>query len=82
MNDYDTLAEVFNDLEDEEANTPTYSILSGKVYETARYGDHHIPLEDINQVATDLNRGDIDSAQNLVSQYLEPETTLAEVASE
>ncbi len=48
MNDYDTLAEVFNDLEDEEANTPTYSILSGKVYEKARYGDHHIPHDELS----------------------------------
>jgi len=82
VNDYDTLEELFNQLENLDPNSPRYAILSGKVYDTARYGDHHIPLEDINQVATDLNRGDIDSAQNLVSQYLEPETTLAEVASE
>jgi hypothetical protein len=72
MNDYDTLAEVFNDLEDEEANTPTYSILSGKVYETARYGDHHIPNEDLSSIATDLNRGDVQSARSLVSEYLDP----------
>jgi len=77
VNDYDTLEEVFNQLEDLEPNSPRYAILSGKVYDTARYGDPHIPLEDINQVATDLNQGNVDSAHNLVSQYLEPETTEA-----
>jgi len=77
VNDYDTLEEVFNQLEDLEPNSPRYSILSGKVYDSVRYGETHIPLEDINKVATDLNRGDIDSAQNLVSQYLESETTEA-----
>jgi hypothetical protein len=72
MKDYDTLAEVFNDLEDEEANTPTYSILSGKVYETARYGEHHIPHSELNSIATDLNQGDVQSARSLVSKYLDP----------
>jgi len=72
MNDYDTLAEVFNDLEDEEANSPTYSILSGKVYDSVRYGDHHIPHDDLNSIATDLNRGEVQSARSLVSEYLDP----------
>jgi hypothetical protein len=72
LNDYDTLAEVFNDLEDEEPNTPTYKILSAKVYETARYGDHHIPHDEITSIATELNQGEVQSARSLVAEYLDP----------
>lgn len=72
MNDYDTLQDVFQRLEDLEPNSPRYNILSGKVYDQARYGPTHIPVDDLKHITTDLNQGNVDSAQNLVSDYLEP----------
>jgi hypothetical protein len=68
-----TLEDLFQELE--EAEGPEYSIKSGEVYDTVRFGPHEIPLSDINSMATDLNQGEVESAYDTVSEYLDPGST-------
>jgi len=73
---YENLGEVFDRLHTLPVNNSEYMILKGKVYDTLRYEvNREIPDRELADVSRMLHNGEVDKAEETVSEYLEPGET-------
>lgn len=71
--DYDSLEELIEDMEEIDTNSPEYSILKGLVYDTLRYEEDEVPPEVAGDIVTLLSSDDFEEARENLGEYLEPE---------
>jgi len=70
--EFDTIDEAFDMLYDYPTNGPEYSIVQGGIYDNLRTSTH-VSAKDAAQVARHLNKGEIEEAEQLTEDLLEPE---------
>jgi hypothetical protein len=75
MDEYDTLQEIFDDLETLDTGSPEYSIAQGRAYDTIRHGPHSVPKRDLTEMSASLNKGEVEDAYETVTEHLEPAET-------